>query len=381
MNMLHLGFNGHLLQDSMSVFERYYPGRNFMIAIPPKGNSPAIVDLPDSVFSWLNYGDSSEFSSILKFCEEKSINKIILHSVFNANVNLAEYLKSKISNCTVYWLFWGFELYNTLGEDFGVNFVDEKFNLLKIRTYYYPNKVKHYLRYFKYGYNCSDVIKKATKVADYFCFWNEYDYNLYTKYFGNSVKFKLFGYVCRDKVEGEIEVYDFPKKEQTILINHQASVTGNHYTLMKKIKNIDPNGIFSICIPLSYGSESIRKMCLKLGNRLFRDKFQPILKFMPRDDYFRKIDSAQVALFGQKRQEATGNIGHLLTVGTKVFLREANPLLMYYKGKGYHIFSIEKDLISESSLSPLTEEQKIHNRKVWYRTRLYYDDFMPTLFD
>lgn len=102
---------------------------------------------------------------------------------------------------------------------------------------------------------------------------------------------------------------------------------------------------------------------------------------MPRDDYFRIVDSAQVALFGQKRQEATGNIGHLLMMGTKVFLREANPLLAFYREKGYYIFSFEKDLISASDLSPLTEEQKIHNRKVWYRTRLYYDDFMTTFFD
>lgn len=381
MGILHLGFNGHLQQNSMLVFERYYPEQNFMIARPPRKNNSAIIDLPDSIFRWLDYGDSSKYPDILKICKEKNIDKIVLHAAFYSNVNLAEYLKAQISNCTVYWLFWGFELYNALGEDLGVNFIDEKFCLFKKRTYYYPNRVKHYLRYLRYGYNYLDVLKKISKIADYFCFWNMYDYNLYTKYFGNDVKFKLFGYVCREKNEEEKEVYNFPDKEQTIIINHQASATGNHSTLMTKIKELDPTGDFSVCMPLSYGSESIKKRCLKLGYHLFGDKFQPILKFMPRDDYFRIVDSAQVALFGQKRQEATGNIGHLLMMGTKVFLREANPLLAFYREKGYYIFSFEKDLISASDLSPLTEEQKIHNRKVWYRTRLYYDDFMTTFFD
>lgn len=29
-----------------------------MMAIPPKGNDAVIVDLPDSIFKWLDYGDS-----------------------------------------------------------------------------------------------------------------------------------------------------------------------------------------------------------------------------------------------------------------------------------------------------------------------------------
>lgn len=200
MGILHLGFNGHLQQNSMLVFEHYYPGENFMMAIPPKGNDAVIVDLPDSIFKWLDYGDSSKYPEILKFCEDRGINKIVLHAAHYRNVSLAEYLKSQMSSCTIYWLFWGFELYNALGEDLGVDFIDEKFNLFKKRTYYYPNRVKHYLRYLKYGYNYVDVLKQVSKVADYFCFWNMYDYKLYTKYFGDDVKFKLFGYVCREKM-------------------------------------------------------------------------------------------------------------------------------------------------------------------------------------
>lgn len=381
MGILHLGFNGHLQQHSMLVFERYYPGENFMLATPPRKNDSVLINLPDTMFRWVDFGNAATYPDILKFCENRKINKIVLHAAARRSVNLAEYLKSNITDCTIYWLFWGFELYNSLGEDLGVRFVDEKFNPFKIRTYYYPSRMKHIIRYFKYGYNYIDVLNKVSKVADFFCFWNKSDYELYTKYFGDTVKYKLFGYVCRERNDGEKEEYNFPMKERTILINHQASVTGNHLTLMRLVKQIDSNGNYSICMPLSYGTQTIRNMCLKKGKRMFGDKFQPILEFMPRNDYYRMIDSVQVALFGQKRQEATGNIGHLLMVGTKVFLREDNPLLKYYKEKGYYIFSIEKDLISENSLIPLTEEEQIHNKKVWYQTRLYYDDFMPTFFD
>lgn len=44
-------------------------------------------------------------------------------------------------------------------------------------------------------------------------------------------------------------------------------------------------------------------------------------------------------------------------------------------------FSFERDLKSFEDLAPLSEEQMIHNRKIWYHTRFYYDEFMPHFFD
>ena len=379
-SILHLGFNGNLQQDSFKVFERYYPNQNIMIATPPRSGDVAKINLPGQAFRWLDYGDSHTYPEILALCEDKKVDRILLHSVFKRNINLAAYLKSHLK-CRVYWLFWGFELYNALGEDLGVPFVDEKFNPFKIRTYYYPNRFKHYLRHLRYGITCSDILKRAKGVVDYFCFWNEYDYRLYVKYFGDEIKYKYFGYVCRNRDSKEEQTFDFPEKSRVILLNHQASVTGNHFTLMKKVKELDPNNSFLIMMPLSYGSKSIRKQCLKVGSKMFLDKFYPILDYLPKEEYFNIINKPQVALFGQKRQEAAGNIGRLLIVGTKVFLREDNPMLSYYRDKGYCVFSFEKDLNSIEDLNPLTREQMVHNRKVWYQTRSYYEDFMPNFFD
>ena len=380
--ILHLGFNGNLQEDSFKVFERYYPGKNIMLAKPPRKNDALKIHLPSDVFRWIDYGDSKYYEEILELCKAKGVGKILLHSVLRSNVNLAEFLKSRIE-CKVYWLFWGFELYTALGEDFGVSFVDEHFNVFKPRTYLMPNRIKHYLRRLRYGINYVDVIKKASEVVDYFCFWNKYDYYLYTKYFGDRVKYKYFGYTSRyrgNETDTE-ETYDFPSKIKAVIINHQASATGNHITLIKKMREIDPEREFSVCMPLSYGSRSIRKYCLRVGKQVFKSAFHPILTYMPREEYFNVIGKAQVALFGQKRQEASGNISRLLTLGTKVFLREENPLLKYYRDKGYIIYSFEKDLKQISDLSPLTEKQKIHNKKTWYRTCSYYDDFMPLFFN
>ena len=118
-----------------------------------------------------------------------------------------------------------------------------------------------------------------------------------------------------------------------------------------------------------------------MGDKLFGNSFFPITTYLPKEEYFRLLEKVDVAIFGQRRQEASGNIIQLLRNGVKVFLRNDNTLLNYYRTRGYIIFSFEDDLIDEYSLRSLSILEKEHNRQCYLDTRLYYDDFMPTFFD
>ncbi|MDE5645748.1 MAG: hypothetical protein K2I45_08925, partial [Muribaculaceae bacterium] len=120
---------------------------------------------------------------------------------------------------------------------------------------------------------------------------------------------------------------------------------------------------------------------LRIGKLMFGEKFRPILGYMPQSEYFDMLDKVDVAVFGQRRQEASGNIIQLLRNGVKVFLRNDNNLLYYYRDKGYLIFSFEDDLKDMKSLEALSIEDQQHNRDCFMRNRLYYDKFMPFLFD
>ena len=102
---------------------------------------------------------------------------------------------------------------------------------------------------------------------------------------------------------------------------------------------------------------------------------------MPQKEYFTLINRAEVAIMGARRQEAAGNIINLLSNGTKVFLRENNNLLQYYREQGFIIFSYDKDLNSMDDLRPLTLEEQLHNRECRIRNRVYNDQFMPSFFD
>ena len=218
---------------------------------------------------------------------------------------------------------------------------------------------------------------------DYFCFWNYEDYKLLKQNFNVDIQYKFFAYNAGYKL-GFDELYERNleySERRSILINHQASLTGNHLTIMNRINAIDCNNQYKKICPLSYGSKYIRKIVLKKGTDLFLDKFFPVLDYMPRDEYFDLITSVDVAFIGAKRQEASGNIINLLGNGVKVFLREDNNLLRYYRDKGFIVFSFDKDFNSIKDLEPLSLEEQEWNRDCRLRNRIYYEQFMPSFFN
>ncbi|MDE6094863.1 MAG: hypothetical protein K2G52_01590, partial [Muribaculaceae bacterium] len=245
---------------------------------------------------------------------------------------------------------------------------------------YLPNKISKIIRKIRRRY-LPDTVKGLFPYIDYFCFWNKKDYDLLTYFYKYPIKYKYFAYSANCPGENPTNLFPLKNKlTDTIMINHQASLFGNHDTIFSKLKEIDQKNHFIKLVPLSYGSTIIRSNVFKLGNKLFGHKFKPILNYMQRDEYFNMLKSIDIAIFGQRRQEASGNIIQLLKNGVKVFLRNDNNLLEYYRQKGYIIFSFEDDLIDLNSLKSLTLDEKEHNRKCYLSNLVYYDDFMPNFF-
>lgn len=192
----------------------------------------------------------------------------------------------------------------------------------------------------------STVLKKALPMIDYFCFWNYEDYLLLQKKYKTNIKFKYFTYQAKYRGDDLNNIVSFQpvSKKKMILINHQASVSANHLTVVNRIAKLDTLNEYKKLVPLSYGFDSIRKLVIKKCSKVFHEQFIPLLSYMPKEEYFKLICDSSVAIIGSKRQEAAGNIIFLLKSGVKVFLRNDNNLLAYYRKRGYIIFSFEDDL-------------------------------------
>lgn len=379
MFILHLCFDGNFVSHSYHVFEKYYPNKNLFIVNKESDKFKIIKDKEHFLGIPLK---EKNYRKIKDLCDVHGVNIILVHGLQSTYAGLLKYLSS-VRNYRVYWIFWGYELYLSLAQLGRYELIDEEASPFSLRTYMYPNKYNVWLRKFLRKPITSNLLYDLIPYLDYFCFWNYEDYKLLQDEFQTNMKFKYFAYSASERDEKDFLLQsELPiKNQRTLLINHQASITGNHYTLMKHIASIDKDNVYEKLVPLSYGTNYIRKSVLRAGQSFFNAKFHPILGYLPRSEYFEMINRAEVAIFGARRQEASGNIINLLGNGTKVFLRDDNNLLQYYKKKGFIIYSYDKDLNSIEDLQPLTLEEQQYNRECRIKNKVYYDQFMPSLFE
>lgn len=377
--ILHLCSDGNFIERSMFVFEKFYPGQNVFFLKPKKGEEIRIVKRSGYI-KYDPYFNLDYLDQIEEINNREHFDIIVVHGLYDSYIKIIKRINPD-RKIRVYWIFWGYELYRSLGEQGKFPLLDNQspFSWL---TWITPTR-----------YNCLGrrilgrtlyykMLEEFLPLCDYFCFWFYKDYLLLKKYYPNNLRYKRFVYGSRfkDDVIPE-EIIDFEKNEKEIRVSHSASTTANHLTVMKILRRIDKNNEYKKVFPLAYGSKYVKKFVIRYGRRWFGNQFVPILEYEKKDQYLKTLSKVGIAIFGQLRQEAVGNITPLLGYGAKVFLRRQNPLFQYYKEKGYIVFSIEDDLKSINDLSILTPEQMTHNAKIRKENRGCCENFMPYLFD
>jgi len=377
--ILHLCSDGNFIEHSMFVFEKFYPGQNVFFLSPPKGKDITYVKTNNYIrfdpYSGLEY-----LNQIEDINNREHFDIIVVHGLYEPYIKILKQINPN-KRIRVFWVFWGYELYRSLGEQGKFPLLDNQNPLSKL-TWITPTRYNCIVKRFLGRKPYYKILEEFLPLCDYFCFWFYEDFLLLKKYYPNNLQFKRFAYGSHfrdDKISED--VINFEKNKKEIRISHSASTTANHLTVMKILRRIDRNNEYKKVVPLAYGSTYVKKLVMKYGKKWFGNQFVPILEFEKKDQYLKSLSQVGIALFGQLRQEATGNISPLLGYGAKVFLRRKNPLYQYYKSKGYIVFSIEDDLKSVDDLSLLTPEQMSHNAQVKKNIRGYFEDFMPYLFD
>lgn len=205
---------------------------------------------------------------------------------------------------------------------------------------------------------------KAMHRTDYFSGILEYEYDLLKAengYKGGKVNFQ-YQSLESFKICGVKEDYI----GDNILIGNSAAETNNHLEVFQYLKNVNV-GDRKIIVPLSYGGWKVQKqIIMESYEKEFHNQFVPILNFMPFADYKRIISSCSIAIFGHERQQAMGNITTALNMGCKVFLSNTSPVFTFLKKLGLYVYTIQNDLSTCEINTPLTEEEKSHNRNILY---------------
>jgi hypothetical protein len=83
-----------------------------------------------------------------------------------------------------------------------------------------------------------------------------------------------------------------------------------------------------------------------------------------KEEYFAQLAATGFAIMGHLRQQAFANLIALFYFGTKVFMRERNPLLKTFREWGLRVYSVEGELNRQALELPLSQSDQMQNRAI-----------------
>lgn len=342
--IVHLMDNEKFVLGEINVFECFYPNRSLYVL--SKGKTHIEDSLSEINHIYLDKKDNSHWSEIERICNNV-IDYVLVYYATQEHMSIALHLKKKFG-CKVYWMFFGADLYSPL-------YTHYKYSLFDSPVINFMYKVKNI-----FVHDNWQLFEEYAESLDSFCFWNPYDFKLLQKYIPSChAKYRYYLHGMGYEI---IKGYIFPEKKQNFVqINNSAYPVGNHLTILRKLKELDKKRQLQLILPLSYGKK-VYASIVEYYSKYSGLKCRILKGFMPAKDYFELVNGNAVALFGNNRQQAGGNIFTLLQSGTKVFLRNNNNMIKLLRDWGAHIYSFEDDLKSmEDLLTPLTIQQKKDN--------------------
>lgn len=352
--LLHFLQDEKVVNDAIDNFEKVFPNENLFIVLSKIDKKKYVRNQKNTLFL---YYKSSQLKFILH--KSKDFEEVIFHSMDSMFYDIIH----RINHPQMTWMVWGADLYESLLYRKGYKLYFNENVLFKVRSQRLP----------------VPIYKLMVKVRDFFLYKSEikalkkmnavcagpYDYKLLIKYYPsfNHCIHKRFFYYSLERLMDENTI-DKYVSGYDIWVNNAAGYNGNHIEIFERLNKLNLNNISRIHTPLSYGVPKWAKYIESEGKRLLGEKFDPMLTFLPVTEYYSRFLSSNSFIFGHLRQCAHGNIIVAFYLGAKVFLFKGNPLYSYYKGEGVVIFNIEEDLSDKNLCTPLSEDERMHNRNI-----------------
>ena len=128
-----------------------------------------------------------------------------------------------------------------------------------------------------------------------------------------------------------------------------------------KNENIKIRSTLSYCTRSNDDKEKI----LKKGFEIFGDKFEPLLDFLPPEDYTKYVSQNDILILNSDKQEGVGNVILHLIHGAKIYVKSSISTFKYFNNKNVKIFdAYELNNISfEELIKNEYAQQNIENIK------------------
>ena len=357
--ILHLVHDEKIINRTMSIFEEVAPKNNLFV-----------------VFTRHQLKHVNNLDNVIRFkeFEKKHANtvfsSVIIHFLNSRKIRFIN--KHVDKNIPINWIIWGNDLYNKL-------LYPKGFELYDTESSYYKNFKSSFIKNLFYklidNFKTIKIEKFISKRIDYVVTdATEIDYNMLIKYYPKlkNISWKEFFYYPIETILGD-ELSQKWVEGNTIQIGNSASITNNHEYAMRFLSklNIGDKHVF---VPVSYsGTKDYIESLKNKGNEYFGSNFNALEAFLPLNEYNKLMLSFGIAIYGNFRQEAVGNILISIYMGAKVFLPKRNPMFLWANKLNLIIFELES--ISQEMIDiPLDDMSRKHNRstlqKIYNKERL-----------
>ncbi len=351
--ILHFFQDEKVVNDAIDIFENTFPDDNLFVVLTDNGKTSIVHDHKNTLI--LTYS-SPELKEILS--HEKMFDEIICHSFW---VELAEIIaKSKHPNIT--WVAWGADMYEEMLCQKGFRIYSDEDELMRVRARSLPVWIYRFLVFLR-DRRKYYIFRKAMKNVRNLAMSSETTYRLFLKHFPEYSHFRykeIFYYPIEDMLDNSLRSEFVSGKD--IWVNNSAAYNGNHIEIFGRLQSFD--NIPSVHVPLSYGLKKWVDYVNAQGREMLGEKFEPMLTFIPRSEYYKCFLNCNGFIFGHYRSCAFGNVLIALYFGAKVFLFRENPLLDHFRSKGIVLFCIENELSESNVMTPLPISDRIRNREI-----------------
>lgn len=385
--ILHLANDEKIIGRTIEIFEEVYPFGNLWVITNRscKKDLSTIQPTPKTEHLLLGRKEflkdiKGNISAVVERCGEStglsenslpgnglsgSRVNILIHLLNPRKINIVRQIQKALPatcNVKIYWIIWGLDLYNKLLAPAGFEIFtsDNVYSGLFDKSFGAFNRIGA-------AKEAKSTVKFIEKSVDYIVTdTTESDYSQLVKYYPQlaAKPWKDFFYYPIDTILGELYYRPLPDNscKETVMVGNSASRTNNHKYLLALLSQFDLRGK-KVVVPLSYSGRARYVNEVVAYGKKEVEGFVPLMKFMPLDEYNRLQSSTAVALFGNLRQEAIGNIMIALYMGAKVFLFESNPVYEWAATHNLKVYPMSA--LSQVELDTLLPaEDAEHNRSV-----------------
>lgn len=229
----------------------------------------------------------------------KYVKKIIIHGLFDELLVKRLYKYKNLLSKT-YWFIWGGDLYSA------------------------PSNKRH------------DFVRK--NIAGIL---TSFDKEVYEEKYGKCNSY--YDVTYPHEVTEEMITENLKEKDIIhIQVNNSADdTTEEMLEILSKFKDY-PIKVSTIMSYVSVGHKVNRLKLMKKGYDILGTKFNPIIDFMPKEEYVNHLASVNIYISNQNRQQGNGNATFIHSLGGKVFLKSDTSVYKKYNSIGMKIFDTYK---------------------------------------